>query len=252
MEIELNDLKFKLSNDKINGILTNNIDKVIKLLSIDNNKTKINKKELSLKQIYNYKKSIYIIDEYLNNDNNKTIYDLLLNILVEYNIYPKNVTKKIKDAVKIVGLKEEVLTLGIKDISSSEQKLIQLAISLLINTDIIVLIEPFKILDLNNRKRIIILLQKLIDKYKKTIVLITNNVEILLKYTKYLVVIKNNKLVKQGGTFKLLSDVELLKKHHIDIPEIIEITYSVKKKKNVKIDYFIDIRDIIKDIYKHV
>lgn len=252
MEIELNDIKFKLSTDKINGIYTNNIDKTTKLLKLDNENTKVNKKVLSKQDLYNYKKSIYIIDEYLDNNDNKTIYDLLLNTILEYNIYPRNINKKIKDAVKIVGLKEEVLTLGIKDISSSEKKLIQLAISLLLNSNIIVLIEPFKILDLNNRKRIIILLQKLIDKYKKNIIIITEDVEVLLKYTKYLVIIKNNKLVKQGDTFKLLSDVELLKKHHIDVPEIIEITYLVKKNKNVKIDYFIDIRDIIKDIYKHV
>ena len=36
------------------------------------------------------------------------------------------------------------------------------------------------------------------------------------------------------------------------IPEIIEFTYLAKKKKSVKIDYHKDIRDIIKDIYKHV
>ena len=252
MEIKLNDIKFNISNDKINGIYTNNIDKVIKLLKIDDINTKIDNKKLSKQDIYNYKKSVYVIDEYIDNYNELTIYDVLLSIINNYNIYPKNINKKIKDAIKIVGLKEEILTLGIKDISSSEQKLIQLAISLLVNTNTIILIEPFKVLDINNRKRIIILLQKLLDKYKKSIIIISNDVEILLKYTKNLIIIKNNKLVVEGNTFEIFTDVELLKKHHIEIPEIIEITYLTKKLKNVKIDYFIDIRNIIKDIYKHV
>ena len=43
-----------------------------------------------------------------------------------------------------------------------------------------------------------------------------------------------------------------MKRNKIDIPEIIEFTYLAKKQKNVKIDYHKDIRDIIKDIYKHV
>ena len=46
--------------------------------------------------------------------------------------------------------------------------------------------------------------------------------------------------------------VDFLKRNKFDVPEIIEFTYLAKKKKAVKIDYHKDIRDIIKDIYKHV
>ena len=42
-----------------------------------------------------------------------------------------------------------------------------------------------------------------------------------------------------------------LEKNNIEVPEIVQITYLAKKK-DVRIDYHKDIRDIIKDIYKHV
>ena len=53
-------------------------------------------------------------------------------------------------------------------------------------------------------------------------------------------------------TLDAYKEVDYLKRHKIDIPEIIEITHLAKKNKNIKIDYFKDVRDIIKDIYKHV
>ena len=252
MEIALNELNFKICNDKINGIYTNNYDKLIKLLSLDDSNTIVNKKILPKQELYDNKKNIFIVNEYFEYDNYKTIYELLLSIINEYNLYPRNINKKIIDAIKIVGLQEDILEAGLNELSSSEKKLIQIAISLLINTDTIVLVEPFKIMDLNNQKRIVILLKKLIDKYKKRIIIISNNIEIFLKYTNYLIIIKNNKTIIEGDTFEILKDVELLKKHHLDIPQIIEITYLARKKKNIKIDYFKDIRDIIKDIYKHV
>ena len=45
---------------------------------------------------------------------------------------------------------------------------------------------------------------------------------------------------------------DFLKKNRINITKIVEFTYLAKKKKNIKIDYHKDVRDIIKDIYKHV
>ena len=43
-----------------------------------------------------------------------------------------------------------------------------------------------------------------------------------------------------------------MKKNRVNIPEIVEFTYQAKKEKKAKIDYHRDIRDLIKDIYKHV
>ena len=62
----------------------------------------------------------------------------------------------------------------------------------------------------------------------------------------------NDKILKEGNTFDILTNVNYLKKNKIDIPDIVEITYLALKNKKVKIDYHKDIRDIIKDIYKHV
>ena len=245
MEIKNKSISFNITENKINGIMCNNISNLLKIIKKED-------QELSIKEKYNYKNSLFIVNDELLDYEYKTVYDLLLNTINNYRLYPKNINKKIKDSIKIIGLKEDILELGLNEISSSEKKLIEIAISLIINRDIIVLIEPFNIIDLNNIKRIMIILNKLVEKYQKKIIIVSNDIELQLKYSDYIIIIKNNKLVCEGNTFEILTNVELLKKHHIDIPEIIEITYLAKKNKNVRIDYHKDVRDIIKDIYKHV
>jgi hypothetical protein len=74
----------------------------------------------------------------------------------------------------------------------------------------------------------------------------------LYKYTNNLIILKNNKVVIEGDTYTIINRVDFLKRHSIEVPDIVKLTYLAKKKKKVKIDYHKDIRDIIKDIYKHV
>jgi hypothetical protein len=56
----------------------------------------------------------------------------------------------------------------------------------------------------------------------------------------------------EGNTKEVYEKVDFLKENRIPLPEIVEFTYSAKKQKKAKIDYHRDIRDLIKDIYKHV
>ena len=163
----------------------------------------------------------------------------------------KSALKKIKDSLRIVGLSKLDFNRNIITLSESEKKLIQISLALLSNPSILVFEEPFMKLDLRNQKKIMLLLQKIKDKFNKTSIFITNDSNTLYKYAEYIVIIKNNKVISEG-TKEVLEDVESLIKNQIKVPEIVEFTYKAKNKYNVKIDYHNDIRDIIKDIYKHV
>ena len=46
-----------------------------------------------------------------------------------------------------------------------------------------------------------------------------------------------------------ISKMKLLRQ---TIYEIVELTHLIKKKKKIKLEYHKDVRDILKDIYKHV
>ena len=227
----------EISSKNITGILVRNLynDKLIKLL-VD----KLENKRISI-----------IREDFKSISFKSTIYEYMNYEIENKNIVLKNDLKKINDSLKIVGLNKLSLDRNINTLSESEKKLLQLAIALLSNPEVLIFEEPFNKLDLKNEKKLILLLRKIKEKYDKTIIFISSNSNLLYKYTDYLIVY-DDKLLKEGKTSTILEDVEFLKRNSLSVPEIVEFTYLAKKKYNIKIDYHSDIRDIIKDIYKHV
>ena len=227
----------EISSKNITGILVRNLynNKLIKLLvdNLENKRISIIREDF---ESISFKSTIY---EYMNYE------------IENKNIVLKNDLKKINDSLKIVGLNKLSLDRNINTLSESEKKLLQLAIALLSNPEVLIFEEPFNKLDLKNEKKLVLLLRKIKEKYDKTIIFISPNSNLLYKYTDYLIVY-DDKLLKEGKTSTILEDVEFLKRNSLSVPEIVEFTYLAKKKYNVKIDYHSDIRDIIKDIYKHV
>ena len=232
MEIKKNKLLFNINDDEINGIITDNKEVIIDLLNQD--------------------KASIIREDFQYNFFNNTIYDYMLSEIEKKNLVLKDEDKKIKDSLRIIGLNKWDLNRHITTLSESEKKLLQISIGLLANPQVLVFEEPFRKLDLKNQKKIILFLRKIKEKYHKTIIFITNDSDMLYKYSDYLIIIKNNKKIIEGPSKKVFEQVDLFIENNITIPEIIEFTYKAKKKYNVKIDYHNDIRDIIKDIYKHV
>jgi len=162
-----------------------------------------------------------------------------------------NIMKKIKDSLTLVGLNEEYLDENILSLSTGEQKLIQIAINLLYNPKVIIFDEPFVELDYNNKKKLIKLIKILKNRYNKTIIIASNDSNLLYELTDDLIIIKNTRIIAADETTKIYQDVDFLTYNEIDIPDLVRFTYLAKKKK-VKLSYHRDIRDLIKDVYKHV
>jgi len=263
MEIELKEYKYKskkinikLNSKYIYGIIGKNIDdweEIIKINSNYKDNVLINKKVLLENELNSYKKRIAILKEkdYLN-IHKETIYDLMEYILKQKKIYPKNTQKKIKDSLRIVGLNKEILNRNLVTLSRSETKLLQIAISLLSNPDVLIIEEPFKYLDIKTLKNLMIVLRKMKDQYNKIVIFLSKDIEKIYQNTDNTIIYNKGNVVVQGKTKEVFEDVELLKENKISIPEIVNFTYEVKLKKSVKLDYHQNIRDIIKDIYKHV
>ena len=229
MEIDIN-IKEKI----ITGILTDTEEEIID--------------EIKRKSIL---KVGIVREEYLSTNFLIKVYEYMYYEIRRKRLILKNPKKKINDSLRIVGLDTTYLNRNINSLSSSERILIILAITLLSNPDIIILINLFKYLDKTREKDLIMLLEKIKDQYNKTIVLINDDSEIMYKYTKYLIIKKNNLFI-EDDTNKLLQRVDFLHKNNIKVPEIIELTHLIKKKKKIKLEYHKDVRDILKDIYKHV
>ena len=162
---------------------------------------------------------------------------------------PANINKKMTQALEIVGLSKDLLNKNISELSDVEKKLFQISVSLLYNPDIIIFDETLVNLDRNNSKRIIRLIKDLKDKYHKTIIIASNDVNMLYQVTDNIIILKNGKVYQSGSTDKVYQSDNI--DNSIDIPDLVRFTKLAKSKK-VKLSYHKDIRDLIKDVYKHV
>lgn len=248
-------LTFSISLEEINGLTGNTVKELWEYLTFRKtdldilmDKKKLNPEEKQEKR----RKTVYLEENSLNKYFQKTVYEAMYYDIRSREIILKDPKKKILDSLKIVGLPEKILDHNLKILSSSERALVQLAMALLSNPDILWIEEPFLYLDKTNKKKLILLFRRMTEQYHKTIVWISEDVDMLYQYTKHISIIQNNKIIGEGITKEVMTQADKLKKNKIPLPEMVELTDLIKAKKNISIDYHRDIRDIIKDIYKHV
>ena len=244
-----------INSKDITAVVTNDEMFFQKLISLKyplKGEILINDKKITEDNINFYQRKISIATEYKSIPYIKTVLEYMNHVIIGKNLIIKNPNKKIIDSLKIVGLDEKYLLRELNTLSTSEQALVQIATTLLSNPEVIVLTEQFSKLDLINQKKIYMVLTKLKEQYHKIIIIISNNANILYKYCTKAIVMKNGRVLADGDIREVYCKVEMLRKSKFDIPDIVEFTNKAKKVKKVKIDYHKDIRDIIKDIYKHV
>lgn len=249
------DLFFTITDNDIIGVSTTNNKEIISILELDNiDKLNIimDEKKLTTDEKWLLAKKTEVVTKLTNINFIKSVEDYMNYIIKKNLIQMKNPDKKKESSLKIVGLSPEYLGREYYSLSSSEKFQVSLAISLLSNPTILILDNPFTYLDLHQEKELIKLLQRLKEQYKKMIVIVDDNCNKLYKYTNKMIFVKNNHNVLEGDTNESYTRVDFLKRQGFSIPDIVEMTYKAKKTKGVKIIYHKDIRDLIKDIYKHV
>lgn len=253
MEIKLG--CYKLTNQII-GVLDNNNEFINYLDNLRFNNQAI---YIDGNKITNYDKrkflnNIKIVEKRIDKSYlNLTIEQYMRHYVMSNFLNLNNYDKKIEEALTMVGLKKINFQKKLIDLSKCETKLVQLATILLSNPNVIILDSYIEIFDTRLKKKIITLLNQLVEKYKKSIVLITNNSDIIYKYTNYIFIVKNNKILIEGNSNKVFSNnVQELIDKGIEIPEIVMFSYKANLLKNIKLNYHKDIRDLIKDIYKKV
>ena len=96
------------------------------------------------------------------------------------------------------------------------------------------------------------LIKKLKNNYHKTIIIFTSDIEFAIRLTDNYVILKNGKICSSGNSKDLLNNIPRLKSSGIEIPRIIEFINVVNKKKNINLDMTFDIKELMKDIYRHV
>ncbi len=253
---EFHNLSFKIPEGSIIGVTGYGKSKFLKIINylykIEGHATygtwDYKKENMSL-----IHSKICLVEQKFNNQFFLRLVEEYIVFIIQY--YKLNIAdpkRKVLDALKMVGLTEDYLEKELVTLSSSEKKLLQIAIALLANPTILLLDEPFINLDLKSQKKLQRLLLKLKERYHKTIVIASHDSNLLYTFTEMMIFLKNNAILRKGSTEDLYQNVNFLMRYHYEIPDIVLFTYKVKTTKNIRLEYHKDIRDLIKDVYRHV
>ena len=92
----------------------------------------------------------------------------------------------------------------------------------------IVLDEPTAMLDPSGRREVIRTLHELNEKEQVTVLLITHYMDEVINADK-VIVMDDGQIVMQGTPREVFSQVEKLKEHRLDVPQVTELAWELKK-----------------------
>lgn len=244
------DLCFVLPNESISAIAGEGKEEVLKLIGEEfpskGNIYYNGKRKLKRDQKEYVKDIKYIPMNFQKELPFENVYEYFTSYIRYHHIPIKKLEEKIQTSLKILGLKKEILEKNMSALSSCEQKKIQFSLALLENPSLFLLEEPLLSFNQKESKEMMAVLEKLTDKFHKTIIIATEDHNLIYQYAKHLVFLKKEKAL-EGTPEEIYYGEEECEK-----PEIVKFIQLVEKEKGVRLDRRKDIRDLIKDIYRSV
>lgn len=136
-------------------------------------------------------------------------------------VAPDEIRRRVDDALKAVGM-YEYRTHAPYKLSGGQKQRVAIAGILAIQPECIVLDEPTAMLDPNGRQEVLSTLLKLNREQGMTVVLITHYMDEAVLADR-VVVMDGGRVLTQGTPDEVFSQVELLKKHRLDVPQSAEL-----------------------------
>ena len=156
---------------------------------------------------------------------------------LNYGISEKEAIERAKELISLVGLDESYLEKSPFELSGGEMRKVALCGVLALEPKVLILDEPTIALDYRSREEIMDMVKTLQKEKKMTIVLVTHNMDYVLKYADIVHVINSGEIAFSGLPEELYSNKELLKDNSLELPEILKFYYQLKKQ-NIDIGLF--------------
>ena len=182
----------------------------------------------------------------------------------EYQLFEETVEKDVAFGLKNFGVKndeaiklahEALLSVGLDEkyfqkspfeLSGGERRRVAIAGILAINPDILVLDEPTAGLDVKGAKDVMSLVQKMHEN-GKTIIMVTHDMDLVMKYCNLVYVLKDGKLAYQGSTDKLFDQVG--EDSAIEIPPLYQLAQKLKERgAPIQIENIKSVDDLISQV----
>ena len=139
----------------------------------------------------------------------------------------KDIWVRVEESLRAVGMLEYRHHSPNK-LSGGQKQRVAIAGIMAMKPKCIVLDEPTAMLDPSGRKEVVNTLQELNKKEHVTVLLITHYMDEVIHADK-VIVMDDGKIVMQGTPREVFSKVEELKKYRLDVPQVTELAWELKK-----------------------
>ena len=139
----------------------------------------------------------------------------------------KEIWERVEESLRAVGMYEYRKS-SPNRLSGGQKQRVSIAGVLAMHPKCIVLDEPTAMLDPNGRKEVIRAVRGLNQVENVTVILITHYMEEAI-YSDHVFVMDQGKIILQGTPKDVFSQVELLKEHRLDVPQVTLLAHELKK-----------------------
>ncbi|GAA0071510.1 energy-coupling factor transporter ATPase [Clostridium sardiniense] len=146
---------------------------------------------------------------------------------------PKEIRKRVDESLEKVGM-SEYKRHAPHLLSGGQKQRVAIAGILAMQPECIIFDEPTAMLDPSGRKEVLNNIKEINKQYGITIILITHYMDEAAEADR-IVVMDDGKLIMGGTPKEVFSQVELMKKIGLDVPQVTELSYELSKE-GIKLD----------------
>lgn len=160
--------------------------------------------------------------------------------------------EKSKKALELVGISEEYYERSPLDLSGGQKRRVAIAGILAMDPSVVVLDEPTAGLDPQGAKQMMTLFKSLNREHKKTVLIVTHDMEHVLNYCDEVVVMKNGEIECKATVAEFFRDYALMDSVGVVAPAVIELRKQLQDKGFKLSDQALSLDVIAQEISKQV
>ncbi len=180
-----------------------------------------------------------------------TVFDEVSFGLKQYNYKLDKINEQVSAALKMVGLDDSYLQKNPKKLSSGEVVRVAIASSLVLNPKYLILDEVYVYLDNNGDKELNKLLKKLVTKYNKGIIIMSNDIDNVSKISDNYLLLYKGRIVDYGNNIDIITKSNIFNKYVMEVSEVSKFI-KLCRDKGIIINYTGDIEKLVMDVMENV
>lgn len=141
---------------------------------------------------------------------------------LNFKVSQEQAKNQAEEALKLVGLDSSFYDKSPFELSGGQKRRVAIAGILALNPDVLILDEPTAGLDPLGEKQMMELFNNIYNQ-GKNIILVTHNMDIVLKYVKNCIVMDKGQIIFNGKPLDLFQDSSILEKSAIRPPEVFNV-----------------------------